>query len=130
MARYDDLNTKSIGYLTFLSCLLLAVTVLLLQALCYNWIDWQEESKLLKQSYVSSDKEIQSQKDTLTGYGKVTEQVPVEQPAGAPQNDSKKPAEPATKSVERIRIPIDKAETLLLEEVKAQAGKAKEAPKT
>ncbi len=130
MARYDDLNTKSIGYLTFLSCLLLAVTVLLLQALCYNWIDWQEESKLLKQSYVSSDKEIQSQKDTLTGYGKVTEQVPVEQPAGASQNDSKKPAEPATKSVERIRIPIDKAETLLLEEVKAQAGKAKEAPKT
>jgi hypothetical protein len=41
MARYDDLNTKTIGYLTFLSSILLVVIILLLQALTYNWIDWQ-----------------------------------------------------------------------------------------
>ncbi|MGN6134793.1 MAG: hypothetical protein ACTHOU_09845, partial [Aureliella sp.] len=61
MARYDDLNTKTIGYLTFLSSILLVVIILLLQALTYNWIDWQEEDKLTKQSYRSSDELIQAQ---------------------------------------------------------------------
>ena len=78
MARYDDLNTKTIGYLTFISAILLAVTILLLQALCYNWIDWQEETKLTKQSYTSSDEMIAAQKASLSGYGKVQVEVPIE----------------------------------------------------
>lgn len=122
MARYDDLNTKTIGYLTFMSTILLIVTVLLLQALCYNWIDWQEENKLLSNtSYKSSDSVIKQQKESLAGYSKVSEQVPVEPAKGdgkaAKPDGAAAPAE--MKTIERIRIPIDRAEKLLLDEVKA-----------
>jgi hypothetical protein len=118
MARYDDLNTNSIGYLTFMSVLLLAVTILLLQALCYNWIDWQEDGKMIKQSYWSSDLAIQQQKDSLKGYSKVQEEVPVEAPKGDGQG--KEPPKIEMRKVDRIYIPIDRAKDLLLEEAKAK----------
>ena len=127
MARYDDLNTKTIGYLTFMSTILLVVTVLLLQALCYNWIDWQEEDKLLNNtSYKSADGIIKQQKDSLTGYSKVSEQVAVEPPKGdgkaKPDGQAATPAE--MKTIERIRIPIDQAEKLMLDEWKASGQPA------
>jgi hypothetical protein len=127
MARYDDLNTKTIGYITFVSVILLAVAILLLQALCYNWIERQEEIKLTKQNYYSSDEAIQKQKDSLESYGKVTEEVPVEPPKdGAPAAAGAAQMQ----SVERIRIPIERAESLLLEEVNSQTEKAASAPNT
>lgn len=136
MARYDDLNTKTIGYLTFLSSILLVVIILLLQALTYNWIDWQEEDKLTKQSYRSSDELIQAQRDSLSGYAKVKVEVPVEpakdgkaadgktadgkaadgKAADGKTADGKKAAEPQTKTVERLHIPIERAKELVLEE--------------
>ena len=124
MARYDDLNTRTIGYLTFISSVLLVVTILLLQALCYNWIDWQEENKLTKQSYQSSDDLIQAQKASMQSYGKVQVEVPVEQPAGA--SDGANTAS-QMKTEERLQIPIDRAKSLLLEELKQNASSDKSA---
>jgi hypothetical protein len=130
MARYDDLNTKTLGYLTFLSVVLLAVTVLLLQALCYNWIDWQEESKLIKQSYHSSDSAIQSQKDSLNGYAKVKVEVPVEAPANGSTDGSAQPPAAQMETVERVQIPIDRAQSLLLEQFKSKSNEPAPAPNT
>ncbi|MGN6544153.1 MAG: hypothetical protein ACTHK7_03830 [Aureliella sp.] len=127
MARYDDLNTKTIGYITFISVILLATAILLLQALCYNWINLQEDAKLTKQSYYSSDEIIQQQKQSLQNYGKVTEEVPVEPPKDGTQPP---PGKEQVQSVERIRIPIERAETLLLEEVNSKGDKSASAPNT
>lgn len=127
MARYDDLNTSTIGYLTFMSCGLLAVIILLLQALCYNWIDWQEDGKLVKQSYISSDQTLSAQRDALKGYAKVEEEVPVEQP----KTDPSQPPKVEMKKVTRIYIPIERAKELMLEQAKSKSGEAKAvSPKT
>lgn len=128
MARYDDLSTGTIAYLTFMSCGLLAVTVLLLQALCYNWIDWQEDTKLVKQSYHSSDKALAQQRDSLKDYDSVEVEVPIEQPS----TDPAQPPKVEMKKVPRTYIPIDRAKELLLEELKAKAaaGKTEVAPNT
>lgn len=127
MARYDDLNTKTIGYISFVSVILLAVAILLLQALCYNWINHQDEAKLTSQSYQSSDELIQKQKQSLESFGKVTEQVPVEPPKDGSQPP---PGQEQVQTVERIRIPIERAEALLLEEVNSKAEKATSTPNT
>ena len=124
MARYDDLNTRTIGYLTFISSVLLVVTILLLQALCYNWIDWQEETKLTKQSYQSSDDLIQAQKASMQSYGKVQVEVPVEPPAGGTDGAS---AAVQMKTEERLQIPIERAKALLLEELKQNASSGQSA---
>lgn len=129
MARYDDLNTRTIGYLTFISSVLLVVTILLLQALCYNWIDWQEETKLTKQSYQSSDDLIQAQKASLQSYAKVQVEVPVE-PAADGSGDGKTSGQMET--VERLHIPIERAKALLLEDLKqdSSGGQAASAANT
>lgn len=130
MARYDDLNTKTIGYLAFLSVILLSVTILLLQALCYNWIDWQEETKLTKQSYQSADTAIQQQKETLNGYRQVTVEVPVEQPAANGTDGSAQPPATQMQKIERVQIPIERAQSLLLEQLKSQNSQPAAAPNT
>jgi hypothetical protein len=128
MARYDDLNTRTIGYLTFISSVLLVVTILLLQALCYNWIDWQEETKLTKQSYQSSDDVIQAQKASLQSYGKVQVEVPVEPPSNGAEGGNALAAPAAQmKTEERVHIPIDRAKALLLEELKSNASSGQSA---
>lgn len=114
MARYDDLNTSTLGYLTFMSVILLTITVLLLQALCYNWIDWQEDTKLTKQSYKTSDAMLETQKASLTKYETVKVEVPIKLPAGAPKD----PKAPTTELQERNYIPIERAEAILLEQLK------------
>lgn len=120
MARYDDLNTSTLGYLTFLSVILLTITVLLLQALCYNWIDWQEESKLIKQSYKSSDAVLETQKASLTKYETVQVEVPIKLDPNAPKD----PNAPTTKSEPRNFIPIDRAEAILLDQLKNKSKAA------
>lgn len=120
MARYDDLNTSTLGYLTFMSVILLTVTVLLLQALCYNWIDWQEDGKLVKQSYKASDAILEAQKTSLTKYQTVKVEVPIKQDPGAP----KVPDAPTTEMKERNNIPIERAEAILLEQIKNKSKSA------
>jgi hypothetical protein len=130
LARYDDLNTKTIGYLTFMSVILLIVIILLLQALTYNWIEWQEEAKLIKQGYPSSDEVIQQQLSTiqLKAPTKVMEEV-VEEPAPAGNDGAgAAPAQPEPKQVERIHIPIERAQQRVLLELGAARGQA--APST
>lgn len=118
MARYDDLNTSTLGYLTFMSVILLTVTVLLLQALCYNWIDWQEDGKLIKQSYKASDALLEAQKTSLTGYKEVKVEVPIKLPPNSPK-DAK-----TFDLVPRNYIPIDRAEAILLEQIKNKSKAA------
>jgi hypothetical protein len=120
MARYDDLNTSTLGYLTFISVILLTITVLLLQALTYNWIEWQEDSKLTKQSYKASDAMIEAQKASLTKYENVQVEVPIKLPPGAPKD----PKAPTTEKQNRNYIPIERAEAILLEQLKNKSKSA------
>ena len=68
MARYDDLNTSSIAYATFISAVVLFVVILLVQALTFNWLLGEEERKFAKSHYISADAEIAKQKAKLDGY--------------------------------------------------------------
>ncbi|MCC6509114.1 MAG: hypothetical protein IT423_08410 [Pirellulaceae bacterium] len=120
MARYDDLNTGTLGYLTFMSVILLIITVLLLQALCYNWIDWQEDVKQTKQSYNTADDFLKSQKDSLNEFKKVQVTVPVEIPAA----DAGTAPKVEMQTQERIHIPIGEAEAILLKKLKSKAAPA------
>lgn len=120
MARYDDLNTSTLGYLTFMSVILLIITVLLLQALCYNWIGWQEDGKLVKQSYKASDALLAEQKASLTKYEPVQVEVPIKVDPAAPKD----PKAPTTELKPRNYIPIERAEAILLEQIKNKSKAA------
>ena len=131
MARYDDLNTKTIGYLTFLSSVLVLVIILLLHALCYNWIEWQEENKLTRQSYQTSNELIDAQRASLNSYTKVQVEVPVEPAKTDGQApDGAKPPQAQTKMVERVHIPIERAKELVLEELRKSKSDQTSAPST
>ena len=107
--RYDDLNTGMIAYATFVSTILLLVIILLIRALCFYWVEGEEQRKLADAHYVQSDTEIARQKAVISEYGKATVEV-------APTGDGAdgQAAEPTTE--ERIHIPVDRAKELLLEE--------------
>ena len=113
MARYDDLETGSIAYATFLSCILLIIIILLVRALCYSWLEGEDDRKLADAHYVTADAEISEQKSNLSGYKKVmVEVMPPPAEDGQPSAAADEP-----KLEERIRIPIDRAKELLLEEL-------------
>ena len=108
MARYDDLDTGAIAYATFLSCILLILIILLVRALCFYWVEGENDRKLADAHYVSADQVISEQKAQISGYG--VAEVEVAAPA-----DSQEPAAP--KLEERIHIPVEKAKELLLNEL-------------
>jgi hypothetical protein len=110
MARYDDLNTGSIAYATFVGSILLLIIILLVRALCYSWIDSEDARKLNDGHYASSDAVISEQKARISGTGKETVTVP---PPVGQEN-----AQPT--QVERLRIPVDQAKDLLLKEMGAE----------
>ncbi len=114
MARYDDLNTNAIAYTTFVSAIILLLLILLGRALCYTWIEAEDEHKLADAHYVSSDQEISEQKQVLTGYKKVQVELPPAPGETDPQ------AEPQVLTEERVHIPIQRAESLLLEELASE----------
>ncbi len=111
MARYDDLNTTSIAYATFISAVVLFVIILLIQALTYNWLTGEAERKLATSHYISADAEIKKQKARLDGYQQVmVEVIP-------PAADGAVAAEAVTSTKEkRIYIPMEQAESLILKE--------------
>ncbi|MEZ6081099.1 MAG: hypothetical protein R3C56_37175 [Pirellulaceae bacterium] len=74
MARYDDLNTGPIAYAAFVSSVMLLVTILLVRALNYSWVEAQESKRLADAHFVDSDAEIARQKSEIANYAKV--QVP------------------------------------------------------
>ncbi len=105
MARYDDLNTTAIAYATFVGAIVLLVLILLGRALCYSWVESEDEHKLANAHYEVSDTKISEQKSLLGGYHKVQVEI------GEATKD--KPAE--TKQV--LHIPIERAKELLLGEM-------------
>ncbi|MEZ6138190.1 MAG: hypothetical protein R3C53_25175 [Pirellulaceae bacterium] len=129
MARYDDLDTTTIAYTTFVSCILLLIIILLGRALCYAWIEAEDDRKLANARYESSDQLIREQKAKLAMYEKVQVEVPpapnatTDGGAGDAANadpaesDAGKDKEPEIVTEERLRIPIDQAKALLLKEL-------------
>ncbi len=113
MARYDDLNTSSIAYATFVSAVILLVVILLVQALTYNWILGEDERKLSTSHYITSDAEIAKQKAMLDGYKQLM--VDVIPPAAAGATTSEPVASVQEK---RLHIPVKQAQSLILKEFK------------
>jgi hypothetical protein len=109
MARYDDLNTSTIGYATVISCLGLLLIVLAIQALTFSWIGGEEERKLANSHYFASDADIAAQNAQLSSYAEVEVEVIPATEAGAP------PAEPVKQK--RIHIPLNQAQSLLKKEL-------------
>ena len=119
MARYDDLNTSSIAYATFVSAVVLLVVILLVQALTYNWILGEDERKLSNSHYISSDAEIANQKAKLDGYSQTMVEV---FPAPARGTTATEPVAPVQEK--RLHIPMKQAQSLILKEFKkpSEAG--------
>lgn len=117
MARYDDLDTKTIAYTTFVSTVLLVVIILCVQALCYNWLDSVEEARITDQGYKNSDATIREQLLKLDGYQWA--EVPVAAEPGQPEPKAGEPP----KTVKKLQIPIERAKQLLLNELKKPGDK-------
>ena len=120
--RYDDLNTGAIAYATFVSCIVLLVTILAVRALCFAWVESEEASKLAEASYTTADNVISEQQSRLVGYDKrmVEITVPVDGQAESPDGA----VEMETKAEERIQIPISRAKELIFDELGAEGGPA------
>lgn len=119
---YDDLSTGVIAYATFLSCIVLIITILGVRALSAAWLEGELERKSATASYHAADEKIREQLGRLDGYK--TDMVPVAEPSPAPAGDKSDPAE-AAQSQEKAEpklerhyyIDIDQAEKLLLQEL-------------
>lgn len=113
MARYDDLNTSSIAYATFISSVVLLVVILLVQALTYNWILGEDKRKLETSHYVTSDAEIAKQKAKLDGYKQIMVDVIPPAASGAATTEPVAPVQE-----KRLHIPLKQAQSLILKEFK------------
>ena len=113
MARYDDLDTTAIAYTTFVSTIILVVIILLGRALAYGWIELEDQKKLERTRYISSDNAISEQLEQLDGYKKVKLEV-----SEGAESGTADAAAAATE--ERVRIPIEKAREILLKELSGQ----------
>ena len=114
MARYDDLNTGSIAYATFISAVLLLIIVLLLQALTFGWINGEEDRKLVDAHYYTADAEIEKQKSQLEQYAQVSVEIPPPPPT-EPVAPGTPPAAPTIEK--RLHIPVNQAQSLLKQEL-------------
>jgi len=107
MARYDDLNTSTIGYATVFSALLLIVIIVGIEGLSYYWENSEEAKKKLRSEYVSSLDILKEQRDSLNKYEWVTVPAPE---AG--------PGETQLSPTKRLQIPVSRAKEIVLEEMK------------
>ncbi len=107
MARYDDLKTGPIAYAAFVSSVVLVVLILLFRALCYGWMEAEDEAKLANAHYESADTEIAAQKLRIASDAK--EMVEVPPPAGAEAS-----AQPTQE--ERLHVSITRAKEIVLRE--------------
>jgi hypothetical protein len=114
MARYDDLNTSTIGYSTVFSALLLIVIIFSIQGLSYYWENSEVERKKGMTEYTSALKVLDEQRSSLAKYEWV--EVPAPEPA---------PGEVAKPATKRLQIPLTRAKELILQELKSEkAGEA------
>lgn len=114
MARYDDLDTTAIAYTTFVSTVILLLIILLGRALCYAWLESEDERKLGQASYTTADRAISEQLSKLDGYKKTEVEMP-----GVP-DPANPDAEVKPQLVEKVLIPLDKAKELVLEQYQAE----------
>ena len=104
MARYDDLDTKSIALTTVISAIVLVVLILAGRAFAYTLQNMAEEKQTSTAKYSVSDQEIADQKAVLTKAGTVQDP----------------PAKEGEKPVERNVLPIEKAQQLIGKELGTQ----------
>lgn len=104
MARYDDLDTKSIALTAVISSIVLVVLILGGRAFAYTWQGLTEEERTRTAKYTVSDQEIAAQKAVLTKTGTVQDP----------------PAKEGEKPVDRTVLPIDKAQQLIGKELSTQ----------
>jgi hypothetical protein len=107
MARYDDLNTSTIGFATVFSALLLIVIIVGMQGLSYYWENSENERKKDRSEYTESLKVLKEQADSLGQY----EWVAVPAPEAGPGETQLPPSK-------RLQIPINRAKELILNEMK------------
>ncbi len=119
MARYDDLNTNAIAYTTFVSCVLLLLTILITQALCFNWLESREDFRVSKESYTSSDANIAAQKQVLEGYQWVEMDAPADQSKALPEANKVAP------KIKKLQIPLERATELILKSAQPQEASPK-----
>jgi|694.fasta_scaffold00033_66 hypothetical protein len=103
MARYDDLDTRTIALSTIMSSIFLVIILLAARAMAYAWEYSYEEERAATAKYTVSDKEIEAQKDRLKSYTTDT----VEGEEGQP---------PSTRNV----IPIQRAQEFVRQELTAK----------
>ncbi|MBX3420718.1 MAG: hypothetical protein KF752_04095 [Pirellulaceae bacterium] len=96
MARYDDLDTKTIAMSAVLSSVILVILLLAGRALSYAWQHSYEEQVSAGARYTAAENEIAAQKSKLNETG----QVQVAGEEGQP---------PTTRQV----VPVDRAYQLL-----------------
>ncbi len=109
MARYDDLNTKTIAYATIFSAWLLVLVIFLVQGLSYYWESAEEARKRDRSEYTTSKRVLEQQRDSLNRYEWVA--LPVQEvPEGEPVPEPQK----------RLQISIERAKELILKELSAQ----------
>jgi hypothetical protein len=114
MARYDDLNTRAIAYTTFVSSILLIIIILLGRALCYTWIESEDQRKLAEAHYITSDQAISEQKAAIAKYERSKVEIA---PADNGSTDPNQKLEPLFE--DRLHIPVDDAKKIILEELKS-----------
>ena len=105
MARYDDLDTRTIAYASVLSAVVLLILILAGRAMAYAWESAVEAQKVGGARYTVAEQEIANQKQVLQQSATLEEVVEEGQP-------------PVTRRV----IPIDRAFELVREEPAAAAG--------
>ncbi len=104
MARYDDLDTKSIAVSAVISSVVLFLLIMAGRAMSYTWSSYTEEERTNTAKYTVSDQEIAAQKAVIAKGGKV--QDPPEKEGDAP--------------TERNLLPIDKAQSIIGKELGTQ----------
>lgn len=112
MARYDDLNTKMIGYATVLSVVILVIVLQGTQALCYYMVNYErarKDTKINDAASIAKSDQLKS----LNGFKRVEV---VDELAPLPE----KGGQPAMKKV--IQIPVEEAQKLILKEFAPTPG--------
>jgi len=103
LARYDDLDTRTIALSSVVSAIVLLILILAGRAVAYSWAAAVEDGKYQSAKYEESDQAIADQKAVLKEFAKV-----------------ERPAEEGQEASSRLVIPVDKALELIIPELTAK----------
>ena len=103
LARYDDLDTRTIALSSVISAIVLLILILAGRAVSYSWAAAVEDGKFETAKYVESDQAIADQKAVLKEFAKVEQ-----------------PAEEGQEASSRLVIPMERALDLISQELTAK----------